>query len=68
LEMVLTISIGFIMGYDQKLLVNSPTQRKVVFFASSGRVDLMSSAAWSLPYTIVSIVTSNTLSTLGQNH
>jgi hypothetical protein len=53
-DMVLTTSIGFIMGYDQKLLVNSPTQRNVVFFASSGRVALMSSAAWSLPYTVVS--------------
>jgi hypothetical protein len=45
---MLTISAGFIIGYDQKLLVNKPTQRNVVFFASSGNCDLMSSAASSL--------------------
>jgi hypothetical protein len=45
----LTISVGFIIGNCQKLLVKRPTQRKVVFLASSGNWDLMSSAAWSLP-------------------
>jgi hypothetical protein len=44
----LTISMGFIIGYDQRLLVKKPTHRKVVFFARSGNCALMSSAAWSL--------------------
>ena len=44
----LTISMGFIMGYDQRLLVKNPTHRKVVFFARSGSCVLISSAAWSL--------------------
>ena len=45
---MLTISVGFIMGKDQKLLVNMPIQRNVVFLASSGNCALMSSAARSL--------------------
>ena len=44
----LTISMGFIMGYDQRLLVKKPTHRKVVLFARSRNCALMSSAAWSL--------------------
>lgn len=51
---MLTISVGFMVGTAQKLLVKRPTQRKVVFFASSGRVALISSAAWSLPCVVIS--------------
>jgi len=45
----LTTSVGLNIGYAQRLLVKNPTHRKVVFFASSGKWALMSSAAWSLP-------------------
>ena len=46
---LLTISVGFIMGNCQKLLVKRPTQRKVIFLAREGNWAFMSSAAWSLP-------------------
>jgi hypothetical protein len=46
---LLTSSEGFIMGYAWKLVLKKPIQKKVVFWATEGRVSLMISAAWSLP-------------------
>ena len=38
------------MGYAWKLVLKKPIQKNVVFWATDGRVSLMISAAWSLPW------------------
>jgi len=40
------------MGYAWKLVLKKPIQKNVVFLAIDGKVSLMTSAAWSLPYDI----------------
>jgi hypothetical protein len=44
-QILLTNSVGFIMGYAWKLVLKKPIQKNVVFWATDGKVSLMISAA-----------------------